>query len=224
MFGSSLGKGARGRVSMAAVALVACAALVACGPVKAGAAAIVGDDRITTAELDKRVAQWHDAIKGTPVEKQLDQAVVAHEKNPAQVPDLAVPQAVLFQLILFRLIDETSARKGITVSQSEVDAFIKQTGAARLHQQMLTQYLLPPELTQEFARSALLQQKLTGPLPKTTNQQELQAAQQAQQQKLAAELSAVARDLDIKSDPRYGDFDPAKLDFADTANRLSHTG
>ncbi|MQA93408.1 MAG: hypothetical protein GEV11_01785 [Streptosporangiales bacterium] len=222
MFGSALGKGARRRVTTAVVALAAGAALVACGPVKAGAAAIVGDDRITTAELDKRVAQWHEAIKGTELEGQLDQIAAMRVQRPNEVPDLRLPRDMLNQLILFRLADTLAERRGVTISRSETDAYMQKNRSTLPRDVLVTP--LPPSETQAYVRFSLISDKFLGPMPQVRSQEELDAELQKRWQRLTALLRPIAEDIGVTADPRYGDFQPSSLRLVETDDRLSRAG
>ena len=85
-----------------------CAVLAACSPVQAGAAAIVGDQRITVSSLDTQVSNLQAAAKpyGTSL-----------PITAAQMPD-----AVLSWMIRFQVMDEVAAANGINVTDSQAQA------------------------------------------------------------------------------------------------------
>jgi hypothetical protein len=81
--------------------------LAACSPVKMGSAAIVGNQRITSATLDTDVSN-------------LQQAVAQDGGN--QVPSDQQPQAVLTWLVRFAIRDKVARDNGITVNQTQIDS------------------------------------------------------------------------------------------------------
>src|SRR6202012_5425298 len=97
-------RGRRG-AALSAAGLGACAVLAACGPVQAGAAAIVGSDRITVSSLDTQVSQLQTAAKpyGSAV----------------TLPAAEMPAAVLSWRIRFAVMDQVAAANGITVTQAQ---------------------------------------------------------------------------------------------------------
>jgi hypothetical protein len=97
-------------VAFGVVSLGACAVLAACAPVKMGAAAVVGDQRITQSALDTQVADLQAAAK--PYGSQIT-------LTAAQMP-----AAVLSWLIRFQIGDQVAADAGITLSQTDVQAGI----------------------------------------------------------------------------------------------------
>src|SRR6266700_7935357 len=103
--------GKKSRLAAGVAVAGACALLAACSTVKMGAAAIVGDQRITTASLDTQVSNLQSAAK------QYGSAV----QLPAQVP-----QSVLTWMIRFAIRDQVARDAGITVTDAQIDSAIKQ--------------------------------------------------------------------------------------------------
>ncbi len=85
-----------------------CAVLAACSPVQAGAAAVVGDQRITVSSLDTQVSNLQAAAKpyGTTL----------------PITAAQMPAAVLSWLIRFQVMDEVAAANGINVTDSQAQA------------------------------------------------------------------------------------------------------
>jgi hypothetical protein len=83
----------------------ACVLLAACSPVKMGSAAIVGNQRITSATLDTDVSNLR-----------------ADVDSGNQVPSGQQPQAVLTWLIRFAIRDKVASENGITVNQTQVQS------------------------------------------------------------------------------------------------------
>ena len=90
---------------MSAVALGAGLVVTACSPVKLGAAAIVGNDRITIATLDTEVTNLSQTVKLYPGTVQLSQEQLT--------------QQTLTWLIRFEINDELARQAGITVSTAQ---------------------------------------------------------------------------------------------------------
>lgn len=106
------------RLFAGAIALSVGLVIAACGPVQAGAAATVGNTRITTATLDAAIAR---AMAN-------ETAAAAIEKDK-----MGFTRYTLTQLISHEVLAKAAADKGITVSDSAVDAelskFITQAGS-----------------------------------------------------------------------------------------------
>ncbi|MFG1947879.1 SurA N-terminal domain-containing protein [Nonomuraea sp. NPDC048826] len=104
------------RVAVAAAAAgVSLLGLTACSsPVEAGAAAIVGDQRISSRDLNENVREFEAALARADIE-------------PEQ---LGVP---LSQFVLFRMSNQLryqqlADKHGVTVSESEIDTALKDPG------------------------------------------------------------------------------------------------
>src|ERR1700722_14483171 len=85
---------------LGAVGLGACALLAACSPVKAGAAAIVGNQRITVTSLDSQVSNLQTAAKSA----KSTSLTVAEQL-----------QAVLTWLVRFAIMNQLAAANDISV-------------------------------------------------------------------------------------------------------------
>lgn len=94
------------RAARAVVGVAVVAALTACGPVRSGAAAVVGDTRISTEQL----AQF--------VETGLAQPAAA-EQISANRP--AYQRDVLSRLIQGRVVQEAAQRRGVSVTEGDVE-------------------------------------------------------------------------------------------------------
>ena len=176
----------------------ACALLAACSPVKMGAAAIVGNDRITTSSLDSQVSNL--------------QADIAQYDPGVQVNAPILPKLVLGQLISFAVRDQTAKDLGVTVSQSDIDQAITyvfnssvQAGNSySSQQQLIVSQAVPLSLRDEFGRYYaveldFLKSKNGGQLP-TSNSA---AVQQQVSQFSTAECRA-AKGLNIQVNPQFG--------------------
>lgn len=186
----------RSRVSRTAVgvlSLVVVAVLAACGPVKMGAAAIVGEQRIPTAEIDA------SARKVT-------------ELAPTAGREGNVPAGLTLSRVLDLLIKEQAEREGITYSEGDVDqAIAKATNDAGLEPGTVykvplvsgVQVQMPTADARRFGASLYLQEQLIkryGGADPTKGQAVL-----------AKRLGALAEEIGVEVNPRYGEFDPSKV-------------
>jgi hypothetical protein len=86
--------------------------LAACSTVKVGSAAIVGDQRITTASLDTQVSNLQTAAKQDGV--------------TVQTPGMTDQQAVLAWMIRFAIRDQMARDAGVTVTDAQIEAALSQ--------------------------------------------------------------------------------------------------
>lgn len=214
----------RAAVPAVAGALAAAAALTACGPVKMGAAATIGDERITTARLDDTVAQWRkefDANRQAALVQQTEQ------QRGQQVPfDQDSPhRSALYQLVSFKVWDEVAEEQGVTVTQGEIDRLLDGLGGAAAVAPSVLAADVPLRYTTDFARTALLQRQLLqryGLVPNAQGQLD-PAAQERATRQLATAYSTAASRLKITISPRFGGFDPRTVSLSPVTYRLSRT-
>jgi hypothetical protein len=202
-----LGKKSR-MAAFGIVAVGACAVLTACAPVKMGAAATVGNQRITLSSLDTEVSSLKAAA--APYGAQLP------------ITQSQMPDAVLTWLIRFAVRDQTAATAGITVTQSQVQQAIAQI---RLEAQqaaasgelpsgginaLLVYNGLPPDLVNDLGvyqaqETAFVEKNNGGKLP--TSQTAVTAAL-AQVSKADCQAS---KTLNIQVSPQFGRFDYSQI-------------
>ncbi len=183
----------------AAVAAGACTLLAACSPVKVGAAAVVGNQRITQASLATQVSSL--------------QSDIAQYFPGAKVNDAVLPRLVLGSLITFAVRDQTARDLGVTVSQADMqqatDLFYasaqqqQQQGGSSFssQQQFIAAQGIPLDLKDDLGRYYatevdFIKSKNGGKLP-TTNST---AVQQAVSQFSRAECRA-AKELQHPGQP-----------------------
>jgi hypothetical protein len=174
----------------------------ACSPVKMGAAAIVGNQRITIATLDTDVTNLNQAVKLYP-------GIVS--LTPAQAT-----QATLTWLIRYQVQEELAKQAGITISTAQAQAALASAYAgakANAESQGLTDVSLnliltasgiPPSTADEFGRFEAIQTQFVtnangGTLPASTSTAITDKLNQAQ--------CVAARDLSIQVSPQFGRFD-----------------
>jgi hypothetical protein len=203
-----------GLVKPAVAAAVGMVALGACSPVKVGSAAIVGDQRITVANLDSAVSGWTSAYRSDPV--------VSTVLPPSSINQVtsSVPRTVLNQLVSFQVADEAAREHGINPTKGALDRFTPQI-QANLSQESLTMAdlpvinLVPPNETPALIRYIYETTALVELLaPNATSQEEAQIA-------LAAALGQAAHHLKVSVSPQYGSYDFGTASIAGTRLLLS---
>lgn len=187
---------------LAPVAAAAVLALTACDPRQTGAAAVVGSSRVTESQVDR------DA----------QQVVAALDKIGGQVPatDTLLKAQVEFRVDA-QLVELAAQRKGIRITQGQVDNLIESNGGREvLQRQFVAQQdlWLPPEQLDALAREFLTQQALGINLApgKTADEQGAAAT---------AYVTALAQEIGVTVSPRYGVFDVKTLRVGALPNDLS---
>jgi len=187
----------KSRLAAGMAAAGACALLAACSPVQIGAAAIVGNQRITQASLDSEVSNLQQAVSQYGLTRQVTAA--------------DMPKEVLSWLVRFRVTDRAAQDAGITVSQEEIQGTLKTFDAQERQSSQaypgLTTLLalngLPPDQETTFgkwlAEENALAAKANGGQPPTT---QAEAATATQQLNLASCKAVKA--LNIRVNPQYG--------------------
>lgn len=193
------------RVLTAAVGVGAVVTFAAaCSPVQMGSAAIVGQQRITVAQLDTQVSSY--------------QQVYTKYAHQVQVTPSQIPTHVLSWLIRFQIRDQLATDAGINVTPAQVQSAIAQInayGKQSAAQSGLKNYSLsllmvangiPPDMVSELGRYqaidiAYLTQANGGTLPTTS------AASSAAASKLSHSECLVAKSLSIQVSPQFGQLD-----------------
>ncbi|MET8166096.1 SurA N-terminal domain-containing protein [Streptomyces sp. NPDC005329] len=179
-------------------AIVAAPLLAACGnDAHPGAAAVVGDQRITVAQLESRVNEVRTAQRAAVTDDaQYAQAV-------AQTGSLA--RDTLHGMVLDKVLHRAAEDAGVTVSRREVQemraGLEQQAGGAKgLEAAWLQQYGIPPQRLDENLRLQLEAQKLATELGTNTSQPAFWNA-----------LSKASKALGVDLNPRYGNWDAQKV-------------
>jgi hypothetical protein len=215
----------RKSLKAAVCVLAAGTALAACGPIKPGAAAIIGNDRVTDAKLDSAVTQWSKELPKYPQAQQLVQNAQARARAVAegqQVPpadpndvmpfDPSSPQrSALFLMITIRSWDEVGREKGLTPTPGQIDAFVASAGGRAQLDTSIVALGLPTSYADDFVRTVLTNQALAT---------RYGVNDPATQSRLTADLVAAQRKLGITVNPRYGTFDK-EMRFGAICPRLS---
>ena len=200
--------------ALGAAGLGACAVLAACGPVQAGSAAIVGNQRITVSSLDTQVSNWEVAAKPYG--------------NSLQVTAATAPAAVLSWLVRFEIMDQVAASNGISVTQaqseaalSSLSALASQAGASSTSMLLIANGVPPqlfPQVGQWEAQQTAYGLKANGGKePSSTAEQNAFTASVNKAQ------CTTADSLNIQISPQFGrlDYSMAAFSVVPAANTLS---
>jgi hypothetical protein len=203
-------------IKLAAAALVAGVAVAACSPVKLGAAAIVGSQRITTTSLAEEVSNLSNGYQASKNQIQL------------QYPVSEMPQQVLAWLVRFQVRDRLAQREGIKVvtpaqvqqALAAITAQIRQSGTSATLAQIAVANGLPPDQLPALGRYQAIQTLLLnrldgGKLPTTT------AAQQALLARFNGSQCLAAKSLDIQISPQFGLLDYSTFAIVPAQTTLS---
>ena len=200
--------------ALGAAGLGGCAVLAACGPVQAGSAAIVGNQRITVSSLDTQVSNWEVAAKPYG--------------NSLQVTAATAPAAVLSWLVRFEIMDQVAASNGISVTQaqseaalSSLSALASQAGASSTSMLLIANGVPPqlfPQVGQWEAQQTAYGLKANGGKePSSTAEQNAFTASVNKAQ------CTTADSLNIQISPQFGrlDYSMAAFSVVPAANTLS---
>jgi len=205
----------RTSIMLAGAVLTAGLAVAACGPVKMGAAAIVGDQRISSGTLSAQVSDLNAGYQSYKHEIQL------------QYPVSQMPQQVLGWLVRFRVRDRLAERERITVTPTDVQkalaaitAQIKQGGNTAPLAAVAVANGLPPDMISDLGRYQAIETKLVnrldgGKLPTQSS------AQQALQTMFTTSECRAAKSLDIKINPQFGMLDYSNYAVIPSPSTLS---
>jgi len=193
----SAGAGSRGGAARAAAVAAAIAlGLAGCGgPSLAGAAAVVGGERITTAELR------------ASVERVLSDQRAAGGGVSAGAE---VQRSVLGRAIVSRTIDAAARREGVSVTDGEVTSWIEDLRAARGGEEGVDALLVENDIARlelpRIARDNVTFGKLVDKLG---------------EERINGYLQDVSRDLGVRVNPRYGRWDAAQIGVVPGDSTLS---
>jgi hypothetical protein len=204
----------RTAISVTAAAVAATCALAACGPVQMGAAAIVGDQRISVASLNAQVSNLQSALRSGSGRVQL------------QFPKSQVPQAVLGWLMRFKIRDQLAVRNGVTVTRGEsqqalasIAAQARQSGNVQLAD-LAAANGLPPDLLPELGRYQAIENTIVRRLDGGTLPKSQSALQQLGQQFNTMQCRA-AKSLRIKVNPQFGRMEYTQFSVVPATSILS---
>jgi hypothetical protein len=197
---------------LGAVGLGACAVLAACSPVQMGAAAIVGNQRITVSTLDTQVSNLQTAAKpyGSTI----------------QLTSAQEPSAVLGWLVRFAIMDQVAAANGITVTEAQSEAGLsalssvaQQNGFQSTNELLIANGVAPqmfPQVGRWAAEQTAYGLKENGgkPLTSTAQQNAFSAA-------FTKAQCTAAKSLNISVSPQFGRVDYTQYAIVPAASTLS---
>ncbi|WP_031047128.1 SurA N-terminal domain-containing protein [Streptomyces sp. NRRL F-5650] len=192
----------RSALLLTAAIAVAAPLLTACGnDAHPGAAAVVGDQRITVAQLESRVDEVREAQRAAVPDDTQYQQVVARTGT--------LTRDTLHGMVLDRVLHRAAQDAGVSVSRKEVQQMRgeleKQAGGSeQLGTAWLQQYGVAPARLDDNLRVQLEAQKLAQSLGTDTSRPEFWQA-----------LSEASKKLDVDLNPRYGTWDVQKSSRVD---------
>lgn len=186
------------RLRAALGVVAAAAALTACGaaPAHQGAAAVVGGERISIAQVEARVSALRDGAAAQPGAK--------------EQPGLA--RHAVSDLILGKVVARALADRQLSVTDTEVgqmkSADVRAVGSdSRLAALLLAKQNVPASGIDDFYRQQIGIEKLAG------GQDPTSSAGDAAIRKALADAGTA---LHIEVNPRYGSWDAVRIGLADT--------
>jgi hypothetical protein len=204
-------------MKLSAVVLAGGLAVAACGTVKLGAAAIVGNQRVSSANLSAEVSN-------------LNAGYQQYRKGISlQYPASQMPQQVLAWIVRFRVRDQLAQREGITVTPAEdqqalnaISASIRQSGSNVPLAEVAVANGLPPDMLTGLGQYQAIETKLLnrldgGKLPSGTT------AQQALENKFDKSQCLAAKSLNIQINPQFGVLDYSDFSVVLAPTTLSNT-
>ena len=212
------GQSLRRLVKASAIVLGAGLLVTGCSPVKFGAAAITGSQRITIATLTTEVTNLSAAVKLYPTTIQM---------SPAQET-----QQTLTWLVRFQINDELARQAGITVTPAQAEAALAEIYAAAKSSAesqgvsnvtldlILAANGIPPNLSAELGRYQAIENQYVrqvngGTIPTTT------AGQTASTAKLEHAQCEAAKALTIKINPQFGQLNYTQYQVVSAPNPVA---
>ena len=200
-------------ITLTAAATAAVLALVGCGTVRLGAAAVTSNDRISSSTVTAQVSN-------------LNQAYTADKaKVKLQFPAAQTPQVVLSWLLRFRVREEMAHRYGIHVTQQQVQqALDSATAQAKQSGVTLTDLAVangvPPDQIDELGRYIAIQNAVLarldgGQLP--TDQTSLATLGN----QFNTSQCRAAKSLGIQVNPQFGQLDYRQISVVPAPDKLA---
>ncbi|MGA4841453.1 SurA N-terminal domain-containing protein [Streptomyces sp. G45] len=191
---------------LTAAALTAAPLLTACGnDAHPGAAAVVGDDRITVAQLEGRVNEVRSAQRAAlPDDRTYEQAIAKSG---------GLTRSTLHTMVLDRVLHRAARDAGVTVTRKEIQTMRGQLeeqagGRKALEASWLQQYSVAPKHLDASITTEIEAQKLARALGADMNTPQGRAA-------FWTALAKTSKKLDIDLNPRYGTWDVKQSKRAD---------
>lgn len=187
--------------TVAAAGLMVAVVASGCGSVAPGAAAVVGDERISERELTEHV-----------------QAVLRAQGRPVDSSAESIVDTTLNQLVTASLVEQYSEQEGIEVDQGEIDAavvsVVSASGGQEALEQSLLQQDLAPDQLEALLRVNLLVQKIGQALDPA-------GTPESQSSAVFSAIVAFSEEVGTRINPRYGTWDAMNLGVGPAADDLS---
>jgi hypothetical protein len=196
-------------LKLAAAVLAGGVAVAACGSVKLGAAAIVGDQRITSTQLGTEVTAYNAEFSSY------------HGKIQQQFSASQTPQQVLGWLVSFQVGDRLAQRYGITITptqqqraQQEVTTALRAQDPGATLGELAAAIGLAPDMVSSFARYEAIQSAVASHLDGGQPPASDSSAAQALSSEFAASQCRAAKSLAIQISPQFGELDYTLNEYA----------
>ena len=181
------------RSAFVALGLVAALGVTGCEPAQIGAAAVVDGRAIPISDIQRTVKEI--------------QAFQERVEVTTEAPDAMARRELIRRLLI--AVHERAARDlGVTVTGGEVSEEVAklraEIGTGERFEQFLASRDLTPELFTESVRQSVLRRKMGEALAPGAETPE---QRNAQDQQVVQRLIAAAKEMDIETNPRFGDFD-----------------
>ena len=189
------------RVIVAAALLGAALVLSACGGQEPGAAATLGDSRITEQQLTAQV-----------------QDILSAQGQSVDTADAAITSQTLGRMIVIDLVDILATREGILVSQGRIDeqlaAYVGQAGDQASMESTFVEQGVAPSQIESVVRLNIQAQDLGVKLAPAGTAEDQGAA-------VFAAVAALSDELEVMASPRFGTWDASTLRVGPTPEDLS---
>jgi hypothetical protein len=204
-------------IKLAAAAGVCGMAVAACGTVEMGAAAIVGNERVSSSSLSAQVANLNAGYQQYRHQVQL------------QYSASQMPQQVLGWIVRFDVRNRLAQREGITVTATEtaqalaaIVTSIRQSGENAPLPAVAVANGLPPDMLTNLGQYQAIETKLLdrldgGKLPSAS------AAQQSLEDSFNRSQCLAAKSLDIQINPQFGELNYSDFSVVAAPSTLSAT-
>ncbi len=185
-------------LSLSAASLLLAAPLItSCGTAHAGAAAVVGGQAISLADLQGQVKQVRSAQSDSPQSAQLISATSDLDRS------------TLNSMVFDKVLDRAAHDTGVSVDRGDVQRLeqsaIRQAGGrTALDQALLQRYNVAPGQAHAFFRSQAQAQGIARALHVDLSSQQGQEA-------VTKALTTASRRLHVDVNPRYGTWDSKTL-------------
>lgn len=174
-------------------------------PVKAGAAAVVGDERVSTSSVEETATSVR---------------VQAEDEELGELDGATLNRITVERAIRSLLTAELAEREGVTVSEGEIDDYIAEIEAAGQSEQLNIDALnngVPSNELRNEIRDFLLRQKVGEELVDGSGPE----VEQERGAAVSDAFMALAEEIPVSVSPRYGTWDAETVSILPGENDLS---